>query len=491
MVYRDLRHWLDIVEKHGQLKRLSGASIDLEMSSIAEIVCREGKEPKPVLLFDKIPGYPEGYRTVFGVAHSTWQIAMTLDLPEDQIDRTSLLRNWRHKVRGLRPLPSRSISTGPVMENSVTGDKIDVFQFPSPRFHELDGGRYIGTACAVVQREPDEGWVNAAIYRVMLVDKDRLTYHAIEGQHGSIIERKHAAHNTVMPIAVVIGGDPAFYWASGRAVPWGVSEFDYAGGIKGEPLDVIKGPYTGLPLPAMAEIVIEGECHPGETFAEGPFGEWHGYYANLGLQQVPEPVIRVKAIHYRNDPILTCGQMSAPVMDWSLASSITTSEGIWTTLEDLGIPGIRGVWCHEAGAGDLFVVISLQQMYTGHALQAGLVASQHRYGGAGKYVVLVDDDIDPSDLEQVIWAMSTRTSPDRTAVQLLEKCRGNSSDPSIPLSEKLKHKHPPKPLYTTKIIINACRPFEDKADWYPIAKVSPELRAKILAKWQPLLSDVL
>jgi len=119
-----------------------------------------------------------------------------------------------------------------------------------------------------------------------------------------------------MPVAVATGIDPTLYFAStDRSVPWGVSEYDYTGGIKGEPIEVIQGPYTGLPLPAHAEVVIEGECHPGEVIDEGPFGEWMGYYANLGLSPVPEPVIRVKAIYHRNDPILTCAIQVYPLQN--------------------------------------------------------------------------------------------------------------------------------------------------------------------------------
>src|SRR3990172_1100297 len=131
---------------------------------------------------------------------------------------------------------------------------------------------------------------------------------------------------------------------------WGVSEYDFAGGIKGEPIEVIEG-VTGLPIPATAEIVIEGVCRPGEWVDEGPFGEFHGYYANLGRSPVKEPLIEVKAVHYRDNPILTCSSPGVPPHDTTLMDSMLHSMAIWDKLEVLGIPGVRGVWCHEFAAG--------------------------------------------------------------------------------------------------------------------------------------------
>ena len=492
MPYKDLRTFLEALEAHGELKHISGANWNLEMGSIAEIAYREGKEPKPAILFDEIPGYPKGYRTLFNFMGPPWKVATILGLPENELDHMSLLQNWRKKVRELRLIPPKFVTSAPMQANSDAGDEIDLFKFPSPRFHELDTlGRYIGTACLVIQRDPDNGWVNLGVYRIMVVDRDHLTLHAVEGQHGSIIATKYFNQGRVMPIAVAIGVDPSFYVASATSIGWGVSEYDYAGGINGEPIEVIEGPYTGLPLPAAAEIVIEGECHPGEVADEGPFGEWHGYYANLRLEPVPEPLIRVKAIHYRDNPILTCAQITVPP-DYDTAEfyAITDSERLWGNLEGAGIAGIKGVWCHAVGCGRLFNVVSIEQLYAGHSQKVGLVASQVS-GELGRYTVVVEEDIDPSNLEQVIWAMETRAMPSHDTIQVIGHCRGTSADPSIPWAEKKKYPVPPKPLYSSRVIIDTCRSLEHKAEWYPIAKVSSKLRAEIIKKWGPVLSTVL
>ena len=197
---------------------------------------------------------------------------------------------------------------------------------------------------------------------------------------------------------------------------------------------------------------------------------------------------KVKAVHYRNDPILTCAQETIPPHDDCLGYAIGFSAEMWNRLEEFGVPGIQGVWCHEVGHGILFSVVSIKQMFAGHSRRAGLIASQCPL--LARYVVVVEEDIDPSNLEQVIWAMVTRGRP-HEKIQIIHNCRSGNHDPAIPPEEKKKFKVALKPLYTSVAVIDACRGFEWKDDWYPIAKVSPELRAKILKKWQPILSDVI
>lgn len=492
MGYLDFRDWLKVVDNYGELKHISGASWDLEMGSITEIIYREGKNPKPAILFDEIPGYPKGYRTLFGLLGSPRRIATTLGLPENQLDRSSIIQNWRKKNKAFTLIPPKFVTSGPVQANSMTGDKIDLFKLQTPRYHELDGGRYIGTGHAVIQKDPDSGWVNLGTYRVMLVDHNRLALHILESKHGGIImHNKYFSQGKVMPVAIVMGADPALWLSSIRsAVPWGVSEYDYAGGIKGKPIEVTEGKHTGLPLPADAEIVIEGECHPGDLINEGPFGEWTGYYGNLGLESVPEPVIRVKAVYYRDDPILTCSHTAVPPNDTTLYFAFSGSVTLWDYLEASGIPGVKDVWCHEVGQGAMLNVVSIKQMYAGHAREAGLAAATCRIMAFGRYTVVVDDDIDPSNMDQVIWAMGTRSDPTHS-IQILERCRSSSADTVIPPEEKRKTKIAPKPCFSSRAIIDACRPYEWKTDWYPVAKMSPELRAETLEKWEPVFKGII
>ncbi|MFC2068662.1 UbiD family decarboxylase [Chloroflexota bacterium] len=490
MVFHNLRDFMGEMEQYGELKTLNGVGWDLDMSSIAEVVFTQGKDPKPMLVFDDVPGYEKGYRTLFSLLGSPRRVAKTLNVAEDA-DRWSLLNNWRRKSRDIKLVPHKFVNSGPVQENLMTGDKIDLWKFPIPRFHELDGGRYIGTCHAVVQKDPDSGWVNLGTYRVMVVDRNHVTIHALEAKHGStIMTTKYFEKRRVMPIAIAIGIDPTLWFASTYpTVPFGVSEYDYAGGVKGEPVEVIEGPYSGIPVPAYAEIVIEGECHPGEVADEGPFGEWCGYYANLGREPVPEPLIRVKAIHYRDNPILTCAHMHVPPCEITLIRAVTMSVAIWNLLESMETPGIRGVWTHESGAGRLFNVISLKQLYAGHAQRTGLIASQVPKD-AGGYTVVVDDDIDPLNLEEVVWAMATRVDPERS-IQILPYCRTGSADARVPIAEKKKYQTTPKPLMASRIVVNACQPYEHKSEWYPVSRMSPELRQKTIEKWGAILEKLI
>ena len=481
MGHKDIRDWINIIEQDGELKKINGADWNLEMGGITEMLYREGKRPVPALLFDDIPGYPKGYRTLFGFLSSPRRLSRALCLPVSN-ERLAVVESFRNKMRSLKLIPPKFVDSGPVLENRLSGDAIDLNKFPIPRHHELDGGRYIGTGHTVILRDPDTGYINLGTYRSMLIDRDHIALHSTEGQHGIIIRHKYFSQKRVMPVAVATGIDPTLYFAStDRSVPWGVSEYDYTGGIKGEPIEVIKGPYTGLPLPAHAEVVIEGECHPGDVIDEGPFGEWMGYYANLGLARVPEPVIRVKAIYHRNDPILTCAHPSVPPSELTPWTCIMRAAMFWEGIERLGIPGVKGVWCHEEGGSLLFTVVSIKQMYAGHSKRVGLIADQVA-ALKTRYTIVVDEDIDPSNLSQVMWAVATRADPERS-IQILSHCGTTSADTTVPPEEKRKWKVTPKPLYSSRAIIDACQPFEWKEEWYPVAKISSDLRNQLLKKW--------
>ncbi|MCC6474324.1 MAG: UbiD family decarboxylase [Burkholderiales bacterium] len=487
--FLDLRQYLAEVERHGELRTLRGAHWDLEMGALVELAYREGRDPKPLMVFEDIPGYPRGFRTAFGMLASNWRLAKTLGLPQDQVAPMQLHQNWYRRQRQIRPVAPRYVDGGPVMENSVSGPGIDMLRFPVPRFHEMDGGRYIGTAHAVIQKDPETGWVNVGTYRVMVAGPERLALHATPGKHGNIISEKYFSKGRVMPVAIAIGLDPVLWWLACQPdTPWGMSEFEAAGGITGEPLQLVTGTRSGLPFPAHAEIVIEGECHPGELAEEGPFGEWSGYYANRGLKPVLEPVIRVTAVHWRSDPILTCSMPSVPPHTFSLMLALADSVGIRRRLEEYGVPGIRGVWSNFAGSGGLFNVIALEQLYSGHALQAGILASQYS-AEMGAFTVVVDDDIDPANMDQVLWAMTTRTRLDRQML-VIPNCHTNNVHPAIPPEEKMQDGKK-KLLTSARVVIDACRELSWKEDWYPVSRMSPELREKTLQKWRSVLADIL
>jgi len=488
-IHRDLREWLEQADKLGELKRVRGAHWDLEMGGLAEIVAREAKEVAPALLFDEIPGFPRGHRALFGQLDSVRRLALTLGLSLERPDRNSCVRACRDKLAALELQPRRLVERGKVEENFKQGDQIDLFQFPLPRHHEKDGGRYFGTAHCVITQDPDTGWVNLGTYRCMVMGKNTVGLHMSPGRHGRTMRDKYFERSQPFKVAIAVGVDPALFLSSTMAVPAGVSEYEFAGGLKGSPIEVVEGPYTKLPIPAHAEIVIEGECLPGETQEEGPFGEWAGYYANNGLTSVREPVVHVKTLFHRNDPILTCAQPARPP-GYNFAFCVFRSAMIWDEIEKAGVPDVRGVWCHEIGGSRLFNVVAIKQRYPGHSRQAGMIASQCGSGVyIGRYTVVVDDDIDVTNLGDAIWAMATRADPER-AIEIIRRCRSSSADPAVPPDQKASGDNP-SAVFTSKAVIDACWPYEWKDRAYPVVEVSPELRSRLLSKWAEEFKDII
>ena len=479
--HTDLREWLDKIERIGELKIVRGANWDLEMGGLAEIVSRESQGVAPALLFDDIPGYPKGRRVLFNQLDSVGRLAATLGLRLDQPSKTACVKACRDRLSSMVLYKPRSVKQGKVQENVLTGDQIDLYKFPVPRHHELDGGRYFGTAHCVITQDPETGHVNLGTYRCMLFDKSSVGLHMSPGRHGRTARDKFFDRSEPFKVAVAIGADPALFLSSTQAVAAGVSEYEFAGGLKGAPIEVIEAPYTKLPVPAHAEIVIEGECIPGDTRPEGPFGEWAGYYANNGLAPVAEPVIHVKTLLHRSDPIFTGAQPARPP-GYNFAFCVFRSAMIWDEIEKAGVPDIRGVWCHEAGASRLFNVVSIKQRYPGHSRQAGMIASQCASGVyVGRYTVVVDDDIDPSNLSDVIWAISTRADPHRS-IEIVRRSRSSSADPAASPDDKGSEKNPAA-VFTSKAVIDACWPYEWKDRAYPVAQISPDLRRELLKKW--------
>ena len=299
-------------------------------------------------------------------------------------------------------------------------------KIPTPRWHEHDGGYYIGTGDMVIMRDPDTGWINYGAYRVQAHDKNLATVMCSKGKHGDMIKRSYHERGEPCPVAVVCGMHPALFMVAGLEIPYGKNEYDAAGGLIGEPVEVIMGPRTGLPIPAHAEIAFEGFVHPNDLIDEGPLGEWTGYYAG-GMKK--EPAIRIETFMHRDDPILLGAIPGIPPDDDSFYRGTYRSGAVWNQLEAAGVPEVKGVWSHAAGGSRLWLTVAIKQLYAGHAKQAGLIASQCHAGAyANRFVVVVDDDIDPADMDKVIWAMCTRFDP-REGMEILRGCWSSVLDP--------------------------------------------------------------
>jgi 4-hydroxy-3-polyprenylbenzoate decarboxylase len=291
---------------------------------------------------------------------------------------------------------------------------------------------------------------------------------------------QHWARGDAAPVAVVCGADPTLLLSSGQLLPWGLSEYDFAGWLRGEPVAVVSSPRYHLPIPATAEIVLEGRVPPPEQVShlEGPFAEFTGYYAS---DSRPEPVMQVEAVSYRDDPILLG---SPPFRPTGESGGLPMRAAlIWNALDAAGVTDVRGVYRLEPGGSTLLTVISLKQAYAGHAKQAALASLGSRAGGyLSRYVILVDEDIDPSDQGEVLWAIATRCDPE-TSIDVVRNCWGTALDPRLTPEKRAR-----RDFGVSVGIIDATRPFHWRDQFPLVNAISQELRAELLAKWAHLFS---
>jgi 4-hydroxy-3-polyprenylbenzoate decarboxylase len=476
LAYRDLRGWIEEARKLGEVREVKGLNWQQEIGMAAEVVLHD--ENAPAVIFEDVPGTLPGSRVLVNFFGGLRQ-RMTLGFPTD-LSKLELSEAFRqHYMSDLKQIPYKIVNDGPIFENVMKGDDIDVGIFPTPKWHEEDGGRYIGTGSFNVTRDIDSGWVNCGTYRVMIHDKTSLGFFISPGKHGKIQRDKYEARGEPMPVAIVVGCDPMSFLMSSSEIPYGVCEYDVIGGIRGEAVEVVKTPLTGLPVPANAEIVIEGYVMPGNVKPEGPFGEWMGYY---GSDIRLEPVLDIKAIYYRNNPILLGCAPQRPPDEIARYRALTRSAILRENIVRAGVPEVKAVWAHEIGTARLLLAVAINQKYPGHVKQAGHIAAMCHSGAyAGRYVIVVDDDIDPSSLEEVIWAMLTRSDP-ATSIDIITNAWSTPLDPRIEPERKAKGDYT-----NSRAIIDACRPWHWRHEYPKVNAPSPEMRKLARERFSYLL----
>src|SRR5579884_3165164 len=394
----DLRAFIAAAQEVDECRTIEGADWDLELSALTETTAELIPDP-PALIFDRIKGYPPGYRVASLLLASYRRVGLALGLPLDR-SKLEMVRLAARKLKAARPIPPVERADGPVLENVLRGDDVDLWRFPVPRFHANDGGRYLGTGCSLINRDPASGYVNVGSYRMQVHERNLLGLWMSPGQQGRLICDRYWQRGESCPVVATFGSDPVTFMASSNKIPWGQSELDYIGGLRGRPLEVIRGPLTGLPIPAHAEIAIEGEVPPPtiESRDEGPFGEWPGYYSGgtIGTGE-RQPVIRVKALYHRQDPIV------------------------------------------------------------------------------------VNDDIDPTDFKDVLWAMQTRVDPARD-IELVDRCWSTPLDPRMSPAQRASGDHT-----NSRAIFYAVRPFEWRGQFPTPSRVDRALRDQMVEKYRDIL----
>ena len=447
--WRDTREWIERATAAGELRVVTGASWQEDIGAITEML--DHAEDSPSVLFDEIPGYPAGRRVIVNCSGNPARQAITLDLPPEAGTHDGLSAFWSGVLDDFHPIEPVEVESGPVFENILEGDDVDLFGFPTPMWHPKDGGRFIGTASMNIMKDPDSEWVNVGTYRNQIHSKDSMGIYISPGKHGLLIRNKYFERGEKCPIVVVVGADPLLFMAScAEGIPYGQSEMAWAGGVRGAPIEVVRGKHTSIPFPATAEIAIEGWIEPGDDHNEGPYGEWMGYYAG---GHGDSPVIRVSAIYHRNDPILLgCPQGKPPHEDNRFLAYLKSAI-LEKQMRAAGVPKVVGAWLPPEAANRMMTVVAIEQAYPGHATQALMVAGQCGASAYdGKLVVVVDEDIDIYDVNDVMWAIQTRCDPIRD-VKIIDRAWSSRLNPAT---------HPDHRGLNSRLLIDATRPWEWK-----------------------------
>lgn len=463
---KDIREFISLCEEAGLLRRIKAeVDWDLELSHIAKLNEEKGG---PALLFENVKDHDSPVLT--SACTTTERLALIMGEPRDS-NLVELMRVWVEKNQ--TKIPPKWVDSGPCKENMMKGDEVDLFKFPSPKWYPLDGGRYFGTAHFVVTQDPDTGWVNIGTYRLQLLGKNRLGTQFIKGKHSDITLKKYQARKEPMPVCAVVGCDPLLFLMGAARVSAFVSEYDLAGSIRGKPIEVVKAETNDLPVPATAEIVVEGEVDAEAFMEEGPFGEYTGYYSGVGSD--PRNFIDVKCVTYRNNPIFWGTTVGRAVTDTHMTMAISYGATLWQQLVDMKIPGIKAVYCPPEGSGRFLAIISVKQMYPGHANQVLTAAISTEMGAYGlKTVIVVDDDIDPWDMPRVMYAISFRFQPNRA--QIIQRGRSTPLDPSLPIDAR---------EITGRLLMDATIPYDWKEKPIPI-ELDPEVVKRVEARWSEL-----
>ena len=448
VAWQDLRDWLALVDRAKQLKRIDSAvDPDEELAAITFMAGRT--QETPALLFSNLVGNRTDARilsNMLGASKERYALAVGLD---PKLSTSDMIMGSRDIMkRRLQPIhiPKRD---APVNEVVLQGGDIDVTAFPSPKFWPGDGGRYIGTGDVTFTRSPQDGRINVGVYRQMVHGPARIGLYCSPGKHGRLDREAWWARSEPCEVVAAYGVDPVLFMVGAQVFSATESELDVAGGIMGRPIELTEAEHVSLPIPAHAELVIEGLLHAGDTEMEGPLGEFTGYY---GGERAQQPVIEVKAVHYRRSPIITAALMATyPSCEIGAYYAIMRSARILDDLQRIGAPGVVSAYSHPAAAsGWGIVIVSLKQQYAGHAAQVLALAAQCPAAAYyTKWVISVDEDVDPTDFNQVMWALSSRCNPSED-LDFLRNTWSTGLDPSqYPIEAR---------PYGSKVLINACKP---------------------------------
>jgi len=479
----DLREHLEALEERGELLAIEEEiSEDLMAAAMAAMSNRSGAQ---AIHFRKISGYPSSYsiaaNLLSGPGHHYYYrrkmwVRMAIGLgidPEINYEElmSTMIDRYHHPVMPVK------IRIGPCKEEIHLGDEVNLLEFPFPILHREDGGRY-GMGVLIV-KDLDTDWQNWGMYRFMIIGKNRATADFLTEPSLSRdvrnIYRKYASVGRPMPFAIAIGGPPAIVLAGAMRLPQGISEVEYAGGLNLDPINLVKAETSDILVPADAEMIIEGEISQKEMVEEGPYGSIKGY---TGV--VPRPLMKIKAITHRKDPIIPFIVDGTKVCDTQVIISITESARLTRmSLEEEQIP-LR--WLQIPPEWNLGICIA--SIF--NAVH-GMVARTARYifniTNLFDKIVVVDSDIYPTQLTSVLVDWSNKTHP----------IRGHHVMEGFPPAVMPNYKELEKGKGMPRYYVDACWPAWWKKEERPTpisfeTSFPEELQQRVIKRWKEELN---
>ncbi|ASF27587.1 MULTISPECIES: phenolic acid decarboxylase BsdC [Bacillus amyloliquefaciens group] len=411
MAYQDFREFLAALEKEGQLLTVNEeVKPEPDLGAAARAASNLG-DKSPALLFNNIYGQHHA-QVALNVIGSWPNHAMMLGMPKDTPVKEQFFEFA--KRYDSFPVSVKREETAPFHENEIT-ENINLFDIlPLFRINQGDGGYYLDKACVISRdlEDPDNfGKQNVGIYRMQVKGKDRLGIQPVP-QHDIAIHLRQAEERGVnLPVTIALGCEPVITTAASTPLLYDQSEYEMAGAIQGEPYRIVKSKLSDLDIPWGAEVVLEGEILAGEREYEGPFGEFTGHYS--GGRSMP--VIKIKRVYHRNNPIFEHLYLGMPWTECDYMIGINTCVPLYQQLKEAypnEIVAVNAMYTHG-----LIAIISTKTRYGGFAKAVGMRALTTPHGlGYCKMVIVVDEDVDPFNLPQVMWALSTKMHPKHDAV---------------------------------------------------------------------------
>lgn len=441
MPYDDLRSYLSALQDEGQLLHVDEQVMpEPDLGAAANAASRLGANA-PALYFDDVAGFAEP-RIALNT-HGSWaNHAVAMGMPTTASTKEQVgefIRRWENF-----PVAPQRRDDPPFAENAQDGDEVDLFSvLPLFRLNDGDGGFYIDKA-AVVSRDPDDvdnfDKQNVGIYRMQVKGANKLGLQPVPMHDIALHLNKAEQRGEDLPVAIALGNDPIISIVGGTPLGYDQSEYEMAGALRGAPAPISTGPLTGFDVPWGCEVLLEGVIEARQREIEGPFGEFTGHYSG-GRNMT---VLRIDRISYRTKPVFETLYLGMPWTEIDYLIGPATCVPLYQQLraEFPEVQAVNAMYTHG-----LLAIVSTEKRYGGFARAVGLRALTTPHGlGYCKIVIVVDEDVDPFDLPQVMWALSSKVNPAGDLVNL----------PNMSVLELDPGSSPPG--VTNKLVVDATTP---------------------------------